>query len=109
MAKPTQKALARANQVATSARKRLAMLREKYEQPNFSNIGAQAIGGALPAFLPQVPFVPAEIAGIPSEGIIGAGLILASTQMKNNKALVENVGAGMVAVTAYKLALRYTA
>ena len=109
MAKPTQKALARANQVATSARKRLAMLREKYEQPNFSNIGAQAIGGALPAFLPQVPFVPAEIAGIPSEGIIGAGLILASTQMKNNKAIVENVGAGIVAVTAYKLALRYTA
>lgn len=103
----SKRALARAESSAASARARLRKMRAKYEQPNFTAIGAQAVGGALPAFLPQVPFVPDEIAGIPAEGIIGAGLILASTQMKNNKVLLENLGSGMVAVTAYKMAQRY--
>lgn len=109
MAKPTQRALMRAEDAAKSARARLAKMRQKYEQPNFMNIGSVALGGALPAFLPQVPFIPAEVAGVPTEGLIGAGLVIASSQMKNNKALFENVGSGMLAVAAYKLAQGYTA
>jgi hypothetical protein len=103
----SKKALMRAEAGAKSARARLARMRAKYENPNFKSIGAQALGGALPAYLDRVPMLPAEVAGIPTEGIIGAGLIFASTQMKQNKDLVENLGSGMIAVTAYKLAMTY--
>ena len=105
----SKRALMRAEKGAKSARARLMKMRTKYENPNFATIGAQALGGALPAFLPSVPLLPVEVAGIPVEGLIGAGLILASTQMKNNKAMVEALGSGMIAVTAYKLATSYTA
>ena len=105
----SKRALMRAEKGAKAARARLMKMRTKYENPNFANIGAQALGGALPAFLPSVPLLPTEVAGIPVEGIIGAGLILASTQMKNNKSMVEALGSGMIAVTAYKLATSYTA
>jgi hypothetical protein len=98
----------RAEQSAKSARARLARMKSKYENPNFKSIGAQALGGALPAYLDRVPMLPTQIAGIPTEGLIGAGLIIASTQMKNNKDIFENLGSGMVAVTAYKLALDYS-
>lgn len=103
----SKRALMRAESSAKSARARLARMRAKYENPNFKSIGAQALGGALPAYLDRVPMLPAQVAGIPTEGLIGAGLIFASAQMKNNKALVENLGSGMIAVTAYKLALEY--
>lgn len=103
----SKKALMRAERSAQSARARLARMRSKYENPNFKSIGAQALGGALPAYLDRVPMLPLTIAGIPTEGLIGGALIIASTQMKNNKEIFENLGSGMVAVTAYKLAKEY--
>lgn len=105
----SKRALMRAEQSAKSARARLARMRAKYENPNFKTIGANALGGVLPAYLPNVPMLPDTVAGIPTEGLIGAGLIFASTQMKNNKEIVEGLGSGMIAVTAYKLALDYQA
>lgn len=104
----SKRALTRAQDGLKSARARLAKMRIKYEQPNYMSIGAQAVGGALPVYLVEgMAYVPNDVAGIPTEGLIGAGLILASTQMKNNKAIVEGLGSGMIAVTAYKLAQQY--
>lgn len=104
----SKRALVRAESAAKSARARLARMRSKYENPNFMSIGAQALGGALPVYVVEgMDYIPNEVAGIPTEGLIGAGLIFASTQMKNNKAIVEGLGSGMIAVTAYKLAQQY--
>lgn len=103
-------ALARANKRADSARRNLARMRQKLKNPNLKTVGSVAVGGALPAFLPQFN-VPAEIMSVPTEGLIGAGLIYVAHMRsgKPEKQILEGLGEGMIAVTAYKLAQRYTA
>jgi hypothetical protein len=104
----SKRALMKANSAAASARARLAKIRKQYEQPNYKTLGAQALGGALPAYLPKIELLPADVMGVPVEGFIGAGLVIASGSMKGEKrAMLENLGGGMIAVTAYKLAQQY--
>jgi len=104
----SKRALMKANSAAASARARLAKIRKQYEQPNYKALGAQALGGAIPAYLPNITMLPADFMGVPVEGFIGAGLIIASGNMKgDNRSMVEGLGSGMVAVTAYKLAKQY--
>jgi len=103
-------ALARANKRADSARRNLARMRQKMKNnPNLKTVGSVAVGGALPAFLPQFN-VPAEIMMVPTEGLIGAGLLYVAHMRtgKPEKEILEGLGEGMIAVTAYKLAQRYT-
>lgn len=105
------KALQRANNRADSARRNLARLRQKMKNnPNIKTVGSTAVGGALPAFLPQFG-LPAEVMSVPTEGLIGAGLLYVAHMRagKPEKAIIEGLGNGMIAVTAYKLAQRYTA
>ena len=104
------KALMRAESSAKRARARLAQMRAQ-KNPNLITIGSVALGGALPALLvEQTAMIPDSIAGIPTEGLIGAGLLVASHQFKGDtKKIGEGLGEGMSAVTAYKLAQNYTA
>jgi hypothetical protein len=103
------KALMRAESSAKRARARLAQMRSA-KNPNLMTIGSVALGGALPAVVvEQSAMIPNQIAGLPTEGLIGAGLLVASHQFKGDtKKIVEGLGEGMIAVTAYKLAQRYT-
>jgi hypothetical protein len=102
-------ALAKANGRADQARRSLARMREKYTKnnPNIMTVGATALGGALPAYLPALS-LPAEVATIPTEGLIGAGLLYIAHMRsgKPEKKIIEGLGNGMIAVTAYKLAQR---
>lgn len=104
-------ALARANKRADSARRNLSRMRQKMKNnPNIKTVGSTAVGGALPAFLPQFG-LPSEVMNVPTEGLIGAGLLYVAHMRagKPEKAIIEGLGNGMIAVTAYKLAQRYTA
>lgn len=86
-------------------------MRQKMKNnPNIKTVGSTAVGGALPAFLPQFG-LPAEVMSVPTEGLIGAGLLYVAHMRagKPEKAIIEGLGNGMIAVTAYKLAQRYTA
>jgi hypothetical protein len=106
----SKRALMRSEAALKSARSRLAKLRNRYEAPNYMTIGAQAVGGALPVYLIEgMDYVPNDIGGVPTEALVGGALIFASTQMKNNKAIIEGLGSGMIAVASYKLAQQYTA
>lgn len=103
-------ALARANKRAESARKNLTRLRQRMKNnPNLQTVGSVAVGGALPAFLPQLN-IPSEVMSVPTEGLIGAGLLYVAHMRsgKPEKQIIEGLGEGMIAVTAYKLAQRYT-
>ena len=79
------------------------------KNPNMLTVGSVALGGALPAFvIDGQDMIPTDLGGIPTEGIIGAGLLIFSHQFKGDtKKAVEGLGEGMIAVTAYKLASSY--
>ena len=103
-------ALAKANKRAESARATLARVRSKMKNnPNIKTVGSTALGGALPVYLPQLG-LPEEVMSVPTEGIIGAGLLYVAHMRagKPEKAIIEGLGNGMIAVTAYKLAQKYT-
>ncbi len=103
-------ALARANKRAENAGRRLASLRSKMKNnPNIKTVGSVAVGGALPAYLPQLG-LPAEVMSVPTEGLIGAALLYVAHMRsgKPEKEIIEGLGEGMIAVTAYKVAQRYT-
>jgi hypothetical protein len=102
-------ALVRAEKAASSARRRLA--KYKTSNPNLMTVGSVALGGALPALIVEpMEQIPDSIATIPTEGLIGAGLLLVAHRSKGNtKKALEGVAEGMIAVTAYKLTKTYTA
>ena len=103
-------ALMKANKRADNARKSLARMRSKMKQnnPNIKTIGSTAVGGALPCYLPNFG-IPEEVAGIPTEGLIGAGLLYVAHMRagKPEKEIIEGLGSGMIAVTAFKIAKKY--
>ena len=102
-------ALMKANKRAENARKSLARMRSKMKNnPNIKTIGSTAVGGALPAYLPNLG-LPAEVVGIPTEGLIGAGLLYVAHMRagKPEKEIIEGLGNGMIAVTAFKVAQKY--
>lgn len=106
----TSRALARANKRAENASRRLAKMRDKMKNnPNIKTVGSTALGGALPAYLPQLG-LPEEVMTIPTEGLIGAGLLYVAHMRagKPEKEIIEGLGNGMIAVTAYKLAQKYS-
>ena len=107
--RPSRNALVKANRRAENARKSLARMRSKMKNnPNIKTVGATAVGGALPCYLPNFG-VPEEIAGIPTEGLIGAGLLYVAHMRagKPEKEIIEGLGNGMIAVTAFKVAKKY--
>lgn len=107
--RPSRNALMKANRRADNARKSLARMRSKMKNnPNMKTIGSTAVGGALPAYLPNLG-LPAEVVGIPTEGLIGAGLLYVAHMRagKPEKEIIEGLGNGMIAVTAYKVAQKY--
>ena len=79
------------------------------KNPNMLTVGSVALGGALPAFLIDgSQMIPADLGGIPTEGLIGAGLLIFSHQFSGDtKKAVEGLGEGMIAVTAYKLSTNF--
>ena len=102
-------ALARANKRADSARRSLARMRDKMKNnPNIKTVGSTALGGALPAYLPSLG-LPEEVMSVPTEGLIGAGLLYFAHMRagKPEKEILEGLGNGMIAVTAYKFAQKY--
>jgi hypothetical protein len=102
-------ALARANKRADNARKSLYRLRSKMKgNPNVKTVGSVMAGGAIPAFLPQLN-LPADVMGVPTEGLVGAGLIYLAHMRagKPEKEIIEGLGEGMIAVASYKFAQRY--
>jgi len=105
----SRNALMKANRRAENARKSLARMRSKMKNnPNIKTIGSTAVGGALPAYLPNLG-LPAEVVGIPTEGLIGAGLLYVAHMRagKPEKEIIEGLGNGMIAVTAFKVAQKY--
>ena len=107
--RPSRNALMKANKRADNARKSLARMRSKMKNnPNIKTIGSTAVGGALPAYLPNLG-LPAEVVGIPTEGLIGAGLLYVAHMRagKPEKEIIEGLGNGMIAVTAFKVAQKY--
>ena len=102
-------ALTRANKRADSARRSLARMRTKMRNnPNIKTIGSTALGGALPCYLPNFG-LPEEVVGVPTEGLIGAGLLYFAHMRagKPEKEILEGLGNGMIAVTAFKFAKKY--
>lgn len=105
----SRNALAKANKRAENASRRLSALRSKMKNnPNIKTVGATAVGGALPCYLPNFG-IPEEVAGIPTEGLIGAGLLYVAHMRagKPEKEIIEGLGNGMIAVTAFKIAKKY--
>ena len=103
-------ALRKANTRADNARRSLARMRTKMKgNPNMKTIGSTALGGALPVYLPALG-LPAEIMTIPTEGVIGAGLLYVAHMRsgKPDKEIIEGLANGMIAVTAYKYAQKYS-
>jgi len=103
-------ALARANKRADSAKKSLYRMRSKMKgNPNIKTVGSTALGGALPVYLPALG-LPAEVMSVPTEGLIGAALLYVAHMRsgKPEKAIIEGLGNGMIAVTAYKFAQKYS-
>jgi len=102
-------ALIRAEKSAQSARRRLAKFRDG-KNPNLLTVGSVALGGALPALVVEgSDMIPNEVAQLPTEGLIGAGLLIFSHRFKGDtKKAVEGIGEGMIAVTAYKLTKKYS-
>lgn len=104
-------ALMKANKTIANQRRRFAGLRKK-SNPNIMTVGSVALGGALPALVvePENIPIPKDLGGIPTEGLIGAGLLLAAHRSKGNtKVALEGLAEGMIAVTAYKLTKAYQA
>jgi hypothetical protein len=102
-------ALMKANKRADSASRRLRMMRAKMKgNPNIKTVGSTALGGALPVYLPQLG-LPAEVFNVPTEGLIGAGLLYVAHMRsgKPDKEIIEGLANGMIAVTAYKFAQKY--
>ena len=102
-------ALIRANKALSRSRANVARLRKS--NPNLMTIGSVALGGALPALVVEpTEAIPDTIAEIPTEGLIGAGLVLFAHRSRGNtKKAIEGVAEGMIAVTAYKLSKKYSA
>jgi hypothetical protein len=53
--------------------------------------------------------LPEEVMSVPTEGLIGAGLLYFAQMRsgKPEKEILEGLGNGMIAVTAYKFAQKY--
>jgi len=103
------RALVKADKRVQSARRQVARMRQKMKNnPNLKTIGSTAVGGALPCYLPNFG-IPEEVAGIPTEGLIGAGLLYVAHMRagKPEKEIIEGLGSGMIAVTAFKIAKKY--
>jgi hypothetical protein len=84
-------------------------MRDKMKNnPNIKTVGSTALGGALPAYLPNLG-LPEEVMSVPTEGLIGAGLLYFAQMRsgKPEKEILEGLGNGMIAVTAYKFAQKY--
>jgi hypothetical protein len=111
MAKKESLALRKSKDALQSARARLAKFRKEYTNPDAIALGSVAVGGALPAVIyGYAPFLPQDVMGVPTEALIGGGLVVASTMQKGNtKKVLENLGSGMLAVSAYKLTQQYIA
>ena len=103
-------ALARANKRADSAKKSLYRMRTKMKgNPNIATVGSVALGGALPVYLPALG-LPAEVMSVPTEGLVGAVLLYVAHMRsgKPEKVIIEGLANGMIAVTAYKFAQKYS-
>ena len=76
--------------------------------PNLQTVGSVAIGGALPAYLPNFG-IQEEFFGVPTEGLIGAGLLYIAHMRKGKpeKKVIEGLAEGMIAVTAFKIAQKF--
>ena len=105
----SKNALVKANNRAAAASKRLRVMRSKMKgNPNIKTVGSTALGGALPVYLPNLG-LPAEVMSVPTEGLIGAGLLYVAHMRagKPDKEIIEGLANGMIAVTAYKFAQKY--
>lgn len=105
----SKNALMKANNRAAAASKRLRVMRSKMKgNPNIKTVGSTALGGALPVYLPNLG-LPAEVMSVPTEGLIGAGLLYVASMRagKPDKEIIEGLANGMIAVTAYKFAQKY--
>ena len=105
----SKNALMKANNRAAAASKRLRVMRSKMKgNPNIKTVGSTALGGALPVYLPNLG-LPAEVMSVPTEGLIGAGLLYVAHMRagKPDKEIIEGLANGMIAVTAYKFAQKY--
>ena len=105
----SKNALMRANKRADNAKRSLARMRSKMKgNPNIKTIGSTALGGALPVYLPNLG-LPPEVLTIPTEGVIGAGLLYVAHMRsgKPDKEIIEGLANGMIAVTAYKYAQKF--
>lgn len=62
----------------------------------------------MPVYLPNLG-LPAEVLTIPTEGVIGAGLLYVAHMRsgKPDKEIIEGLANGMIAVTAYKYAQKF--
>ena len=104
--------MVKADKQISSLRTRLRRANSQNKKnPNLLTVGSVALGGALPAFVVDgSDMIPTDLGGIPTEGLIGAGLLIFSHQFKGDtKKAVEGLGEGMIAVTAYKLATNFKA
>ncbi len=105
----SKNALMKANNRAAAASKRLRVMRSKMKgNPNIKTVGSTALGGALPVYLPNLG-LPAEVMSVPTEGLIGVGLLYVAHMRagKPEKEIIEGLANGMIAVTAYKFAQKY--
>ena len=105
----SKNALSKANKRAESASRRLRVMRSKMKgNPNIKTVGSTALGGALPVYLPNLG-LPAEVMSVPTEGLIGAGLLYVAHMRagKADKEIIEGLANGMIAVTAYKYAQKF--
>lgn len=90
------------------AAKLRSMRQSMKNNPNLTTVGSVAIGGALPAFLPNFG-IQEQFFGVPTEGLIGAGLLYIAHMRKGKpeKKVIEGLAEGMLAVTAFKIAQQY--
>jgi hypothetical protein len=99
----TSRALVQARATAAAARKRAAMLRKKYNQPNYKRIATQIAGGALVPVVKRYSPVE-EVFGLPLEATGAAALLTAGMFSKGKTAdMLIDLGTGMGAVAASKI------
>jgi hypothetical protein len=103
----SRKMYAQSERRRQNQQRQIRQLRSKMKgNPNLVTIGSVAVGGALPAYLPNFG-IEEKMFGVPTEGLIGAGLLYVAhlRDGKPEKKVIEGLAEGMIAVTAYKIAL----
>ena len=105
----TRKMYAQSESRRQAQQRRIRNLQSKMKgNPNLVTIGSVAVGGAIPAYLPNFG-IEEEMFVIPTEGLVGAGLLYLAHVRKGKpeKKVIEGLAEGMIAVTAFKLAQKY--